>query len=385
MDQQQHFPTPQRATARPGAAGVRRRRRGAFVAAIGATVALVAGACGSDSLGDQVSQSSGDRPELVLEAALSPGEDPFTESVSDLTEADVAATAEVDHDEVELPGEDDSSAAGTDPSGSLAAVPGDSPGLYGGTGAEGTCDPAAISAHLGADPAKAEAWADAQGIGVHGIDPFLDTLTPMVLLHDTRVTNHGYRNGTATPFQAVLQAGTAVLVDPHGVPRVRCACGNPLAEPDTSHRYEPVGTAWPGYDNSPVVTVTTNVVVNVFVVVNIYTGDTYEVPAGSDVSVEPPVTAPPVQSTTTTTTSTTVPDEGQVPDYDATTCLSRHAELIVLLTPLGLDPLDAAQWMDQHSEALSLIEEGDYVAASSVICELVEEMEVAYAELSGGG
>ena len=27
------------------------------------------------------------------------------------------------------------------------------------------------------------------------------------------------------------QAGTAVLVDNHGIPRVKCGCGNPLTEP----------------------------------------------------------------------------------------------------------------------------------------------------------
>ncbi|MGH3907098.1 MAG: DUF6777 domain-containing protein, partial [Pseudonocardiaceae bacterium] len=42
---------------------------------------------------------------------------------------------------------------------------------------------------------------------------------------DTRVTNHGYRDGKATDRQAVLQAGTAVLVDEKGRPRVKCGCG----------------------------------------------------------------------------------------------------------------------------------------------------------------
>ena len=45
------------------------------------------------------------------------------------------------------------------------------------------------------------------------------------------VTNYGYSNGVATPRQAVLQAGTGVLVDSTGQPVVRCACGNPLTAP----------------------------------------------------------------------------------------------------------------------------------------------------------
>jgi hypothetical protein len=48
---------------------------------------------------------------------------------------------------------------------------------------------------------------------------------------DVRVTNYDYKDGEATPYQAVLQAGTAMLVDDRGVPRVKCNCGNPLAEP----------------------------------------------------------------------------------------------------------------------------------------------------------
>ena len=69
-----------------------------------------------------------------------------------------------------------------------------------------------------------------------GIDPadiatYVGTLTPMQLRADTRVTNHGFVDGHATSLQSVLQAGTAVLVDDHGRPRVKCGCGNPLLDP----------------------------------------------------------------------------------------------------------------------------------------------------------
>jgi hypothetical protein len=77
---------------------------------------------------------------------------------------------------------------------------------------------------------------------------YIDSLTPVLLRSDTRVTNHGFRDGWATPYQAVLQAGTAVLVDNTGVPRARCACGNPLTPPQavpTTPTYQ--GTPWPGF------------------------------------------------------------------------------------------------------------------------------------------
>jgi hypothetical protein len=74
---------------------------------------------------------------------------------------------------------------------------------------------------------------------------------------DTRVTNHGYKDGAPTSYQAVLQAGTAVLVDDRGVPKVRCACGNPLSPP-VARQTAPktTGDAWPGYKQSNVVMVT---------------------------------------------------------------------------------------------------------------------------------
>ena len=79
--------------------------------------------------------------------------------------------------------------------------------------------------------AKAEAWADVLGIEVSEIETYVAALTAVRLRWDTRVTNHGFRDGEATPFQSLLQAGTAVLVDDTGVPRVKCNCGNPLGEP----------------------------------------------------------------------------------------------------------------------------------------------------------
>ncbi len=61
---------------------------------------------------------------------------------------------------------------------------------------------------------------------------YLNSLTAVVLLENVLVVNHGYSDGEATPFLAVLEAGTAVLVDEDGIPRARCACGNPLTPPE---------------------------------------------------------------------------------------------------------------------------------------------------------
>src|SRR3954447_11412933 len=126
-------------------------------------------------------------------------------------------------------------------------VLGNTPGLYGGTGTN-ACDAGMIERYLSDKPQMAEAWAKAQGPSVtpDRIHDFLASLTPVTLLSDTAVLNHDYRGGQAVPFQSVLQAGTAVLVDEHGVPRVRCACGNPLGLPGQrpSPRYEYEGRKW---------------------------------------------------------------------------------------------------------------------------------------------
>ncbi len=66
-----------------------------------------------------------------------------------------------------------------------------------------------------------------------------------------QVTNHRFADGVLGTVQSVLQEGTAVLVDADGTPRVRCACGNPLApaaytsDEDTDNEY--VGEPWDGF------------------------------------------------------------------------------------------------------------------------------------------
>ncbi len=136
-------------------------------------------------------------------------------------------------------------------SGGVTVRVGIEPGLYGGSGSDHLCDPQLIADFLASDDDKAAAWASAAGIEPDEIDAFLETLTPVRLLADTWVTNHGYRDGKAVPRQSILQAGSMVLVDEFGVPRVRCKCGNPLLPPqvpDDMSRVEFVGEPWDDFD-----------------------------------------------------------------------------------------------------------------------------------------
>lgn len=209
--------------------------------------------------------------EVFLEAAGEPGTDPFTESVAG---------------EVFVP-------ASTPPFPSTTAPPegqtavltsaGSTPGLYGGTRDESRCDVAQLTAFLEGDATKAAAWAAVPGIDPGEIPAYLAELTPLQLRVDTRVTNHGFRDGRATPRQAVLQAGTAVLIDETGVPRVKCGCGNPLAPPQpvaTAPQY--TGSSWDGFSPATIVVVQPGPVVEVFVVVDPRTDEPFARPVGTD-------------------------------------------------------------------------------------------------------
>ncbi|MFF6812937.1 DUF6777 domain-containing protein [Streptomyces sp. NPDC012403] len=139
---------------------------------------------------------------------------------------------------------------------------GDTPGLYGGTGEAAICDVEQLKRYL-AEPRndrKARAWAEALDLRTDGIPEYLDRLTPVLLRHDTLVKNHDYKKGKAVPFNALLQAGIAILVDEQGLPAVKCSCGNPLRpfEGDKSRisvSFDDGNEKWKGYDRSEVVVV----------------------------------------------------------------------------------------------------------------------------------
>ncbi|MEU3289285.1 DUF6777 domain-containing protein [Streptomyces longwoodensis] len=174
---------------------------------------------------------------VVLQPVAAQGPDPFTRSTVTVPSAPPApATTTGDRPR---------------------SVSGGTPGLYGGVQGVAGCDVERLIALLTADRAKAAAFARAEGVAAAAVPGHVRALTPVVLRADTRVTDHGYRDGRATVRQAVLQAGTAVLVDDRGVPRLRCACGNPLRPPTaTPGAPSPRTPPWPGYRAGRVVVVT---------------------------------------------------------------------------------------------------------------------------------
>ncbi|MEU0027270.1 DUF6777 domain-containing protein [Streptomyces sp. NPDC006335] len=241
------------------------------------------------------SAPTGGNGEVFLQAAGKTGPEPFTESTAkDSTVPPVSA----------------SPTGSSEPANAVRGVDGAAPGLYGGTRNASSCDVERQVKALGADPAKNSVFASVAGVRPSGVPAFLRSLTPVQLRMDTRVTNHGYRDGAATSYQAVLQAGTAVLVDDRGVPRTRCACGNPLTPPVAQQSTpKPTGDTWASYRPSNVVVVApSTTVINVFVIydpdrhdwIARHRGDT----GGKDHKTHPPARpSPPVNVVPPTTPS----------------------------------------------------------------------------------
>jgi hypothetical protein len=205
--------------------------------------------------------------EVFLQPKNAQGQHPFTPNVG--TDASVPSTA---------------SGALTPTSGSsLASYSGNSVGLYGGTLDQSSCNPQQMITYLEANPSKASAWAAAEGISVTQISTYIGGLTPMTLRYDTRVTNHGYVNGQANAIPEILQAGQAVLVDSHGVPRARCYCGNPLTPPEAvtgTPRY--VGAQWSEFSPTTVIVVQqSTTVINNFTLISNTTGQAFTRPSGT--------------------------------------------------------------------------------------------------------
>ncbi|WP_416958298.1 DUF6777 domain-containing protein [Streptomyces sp. Agncl-13] len=201
---------------------------------------------------DGGSGNTAGKGEVFLQSAAKTGPDPFTESTATENSAPPVSA----------------SPTASEPVNAVRGVDGGAPGLYGGTQNVSSCDVEKQIKALQAAPAKNAAFASVAGVQPAGVPAYLRSLTPVQLRMDTRVTNHGYRDGAATSYQAVLQAGTAVLVDNHGVPRVRCACGNPLSPP-VAQQTTPkrTGDTWSSYRPQNVVVVTpAPQIINIFVI-----------------------------------------------------------------------------------------------------------------------
>jgi hypothetical protein len=175
-------------------------------------------------------------------------------------------------------------------------VDGAEPAVYGGSRDTQVCDVEALTAFL-TDPAnadKAEAWAGTLDVEIDDIESYLDGLTAVRVRWDTRVTNHGFRDGEANSFQSLLQAGTAVLVDETGVPRVKCNCGNPLLEPsdldgasesaalDVDEVAQNPDDAWDGLEPAEAVQIEPGSPVAAITLVDVDTGGLIERQVGSD-------------------------------------------------------------------------------------------------------
>ncbi len=267
--------------------------------------------------------------EIFLSPAASVGPDPFsTDPLAVAPDPDLAQPAT---------GGD----VTVDGSSSITGNDGAEPGLYGGTMNIAACDPQQIIDFLAANPDKAEAWVDAldadpevalldgRPLTVELIPDYVEELTSVVLTQDTRVTNHGYKDGKATVLQSTLQKGTAVLVDAKGVPRVKCYCGNPLLPPVASKgkpRY--TGVKWADFSVTDVTVVQqSTTVINVFVLTDIENGGLFNRPRGTTGAMDTPTdgsttttTAPPTTAGPTTSPPTTAgPTTTAPPDTTTTT------------------------------------------------------------------
>ncbi|MFE5978981.1 DUF6777 domain-containing protein [Streptomyces wedmorensis] len=237
-------------------------------AAAVASVLLLAGCSAGEegAGGGAVEAAAAVARDIVLQPVGAQGPDPFTASTARITGQFSAPNRE--------PGNG---------SGQAREITGSTPGLYGGTRAEASCDVEQQAAFLAADQGKTRAFAEAAGIPETNVGDWLRGLTPVVLRADARVTNHGYREGRATAFQSVLQTGTAVLVDQYGSPRVRCACGNPLRTPVAVREGVHQGDPWDGFDPDRVIVVRpTTTVVTSLVIVNAADSTWIERRTGSD-------------------------------------------------------------------------------------------------------
>jgi hypothetical protein len=208
----------------------------------------------------------------------------------------------------------------------ITTVEGGHVGLYGGTLNVATCDKNQLVIFLQQNPDKAAAWAGVVGITVAQIPSYVAGLTPVLLRSDTLITNHGYSNGSVTVIPAVLQAGTAVLVDNKGEPVTKCYCGNPLSppvfySPGFSPKY--TGPVWQGFTPTSITIIQNNTtIIDTFTLVDPQTKQPFTRPAGTDGTQDVPrtpptttTTAPPPLATTlpTVTTPQTTPPQTQPP------------------------------------------------------------------------
>ncbi|MET7767510.1 DUF6777 domain-containing protein [Nocardia sp. NPDC005366] len=139
-------------------------------------------------------------------------------------------------------------------------VVGSEPGVYGGLRNQATGGRDEIVAFYETHPDRARAFVDAlradpafdetggSSLQVSGLADYLRTLTPVISRIDIRVTDHEFADGKVSARESVLQAGTAILIDLFGVPRVRSISGSPLTVSTPSNRIPDfTGSRWPQF------------------------------------------------------------------------------------------------------------------------------------------
>lgn len=301
-------PTPAAVAAAPAREEETERRRRGFwlllggAALVGAVIFGFLFLTGGEARADSV----------VLETISFRGTDPFTESVVPDTpellppQGEPSGLALAD---IELPADQD-----------VVRISGTAPGLYGGSQLLDVCDVEQLISFLRENPDKGAAWAGVHGISTVEIESFIRSLAPVVLQVDTRVTNHGFAGGTATAIDSILQAGTAVLVDAHGIPRAKCNCGNPLLPPRAyADDVELLGAPWEGFDLDATVVIEPAGSPVTSLSVKDLDGDGLLTLAVGGAGTEPPTTTVPgttstTNPTTTDPTTTTPPPPPPLPD-----------------------------------------------------------------------
>ena len=306
----------------PGPPPPKRSNTGLIVGiAVGVVVLLIAATVGVLVL----TQDEAEAGEIFLAPATEIGDDPFTDSV-----------ANPDNRAVASQGTTGTSAGGPV---EVRSAAGSEPGLYGGTQDQAQCDRRQMIDFLTANPDKGRAWAGVQGIAFDDLEDYILGLTSMQLRTDTRVTNHGFRDGRATTIQTVLQAGTAVLVDRQGIPRARCACGNPLTPPTAmSSRPTFRGPQWTGFSPSSLTVIQVDVTVEIFVITDLDTGDPFTRPPGTDGDDDQPGDG--TDDTDDTVPPDTVPPATLPPDTLPPDDLGGDNDVDIILTWGGNDDLD---------------------------------------------
>ena len=184
-------------------------RRRTILATIGAALLMIGAACSGGEKSSSDSSAADGPTRKLFQPASVVGPDAFAPTF-ETTNYDVPDTV------VALSGEVDS----------------DAPGIYAGRtyGGSGSniCDVEKMIEFLEYYQDRGRAWAAIQGIAYEEIGSFIRSLEPVYLLQNISVTMFGFKNGASYGYEATIAAGTAILIDDQGMPRARCACGNPL-------------------------------------------------------------------------------------------------------------------------------------------------------------